>query len=370
MRATVLQNHLEKSLSAITRIISAKAQLPILGNVLIVAKKGEITLTATNLNESITLTMPTKVEEEGQITVPGKLLAEFVHLLPNKPVEIMVKNQSIHVSCENAQAEFAGIAATEFPHVPTYSGTPTVNLSIPLLDTIVSHVGFAASRGESRPHLTGLFMKFGQSDIEVVATDGFRLSLLRLPFKTKTPPEPLLLPARTIEELARLAKDFSSTKDAEVALEVLAEQNQVIFQFGNITFSSRIIEGKFPDYQKVIPQEAETTAGVSRDELLNGVKLASVFSRDSLSVITLAAGIDNVMLTSDAKELGNDKVTVEATIDGDPQEVAFNPRFLLELLQNIPTEQVNVELSGALSPVVFKKDDGDDFLHVIMPVRT
>lgn len=370
MDVTILQSNLQKSLNAISRVISQKVQLPILSNVLITAKKGEVVLSATNLNESISITLPTKVDREGSITIPGKLFAEFVHLLGNKPVHIVQKQDRVMVTCENAQAEFAGILASEFPKVPVFEEPATFSLPIAFTETIVSRVCFAASKDDSRPHLTGVYLKLADGAIEVVATDGFRLSRISTTFKPNVVPEPLLMPAKTIEELAKLAKDFAMTQKDTIATRVLDSQNQVLFRFGAITFSSRLIEGKFPDYEKVIPRESTTELTIEREALLQAVKLASVFSRDSMAVIKLAVGIDGIMVSSDAKEIGNDEITVSADIEGDPQEVAFNPRFLLEFLQNSTIDELTIQFSGPLNPVVFSKPGDNTFIHVIMPVRT
>lgn len=370
MEVTILQAHLEKAVLAISRIISQKVQLPILSNVLLTATSGELTLSATNLNESITLSVPAKVSQEGQLTVPGKLFAEFVHLLPQQPVTLTAKGQALHVVCENAQADFAGISAAEFPRLPVADSAQTASLPLALLEQVVSLISFAASKDESRPHLTGVLVTIEEETITFVATDGFRLSLVTKPFKGVKEKHTILLPAKTLEEVVRLAKDFSQTKDVAIALTLIPDQNQAIMRFGNIEFSSRIIEGKFPDYEKVIPQDTETTVTLGKDDLLQSVRLASVFSRDSMSVIKMAIGLDAVTLTSDAKEIGNDIVKVAAGIEGEPQETAFNPRFLLELLQNVPAPDVTIQMAGSLSAVVFKITGDDSFLHIIMPVRT
>lgn len=370
MTTTVLQNNLEKSVAGISRIITQKQQLPILSNILLSASKGELTLGATNLNESIRLSLPAKVEDVGDITIPGKLFAEFIHLLPAKPVSLSTTNQLLHVACENAQADFAGIAAAEFPKLPQVEGDPLVKIPLKMLEEMVSLVSFAASKDESRFHLTGILVKIGGNMLELVATDGFRLSLAQKPFKSSLTDQTFLLPAKTLEEIIRLAKDFVGQGEDTIALHTLADQNQVLFHFGAIDFASRLIEGNFPDYQRVIPKESTTTISIAKDSLLNAVRLASVFSRDSMAVIKMDVGVDSVTLRSDAKEIGNDVVKIDAEVEGEGEEIAFNPRYLLDILQTLQVETIKIELSGPLNPAVFRKEPEEEYLHVIMPVRT
>lgn len=369
MQTTILKDHLEKCVVSLSRIITQKAQLPILANILFEAKKGEITLSATNLSESITVTIPAKVEEEGTLSVPGRTFSEFVHLLPAKPLSISSKNQILVVECENVKADFNGISASEFPKLPQFTEA-TIAVSKETLGRLVSQVSFAASKDEGRPVLTGALLRLRSGEVTLVATDGFRLSLAQSPFKGQSQEHEMLIPAKTLEEIVRITKDFSQKQDEEVAISLLKEQNQIVFRFGPIDFSTRLLEGQYPDWQRVIPSELTTKVTIDQKDFLNAVRLASVFSRDSLSVIKFDVTPDGIVLASDAKEIGNDVIRVAAEVEGDGGEIAFNPRFLLEFLQTIEADQVQFEMSGPLAPAVFRRDKDQDFLHVIMPVRT
>lgn len=370
MNTTILKDHLEKSVSALSRIISQKAQLPILSNIVLEAKKGEVTLSATNLNESLKVTLPAKVEEEGAITVPGKMFTEFIHLLPQKPIVLTTKNQTLTVVCENVKADFNGISAQEFPTLPIFTTPELFTLPKQTLAAIVSHVTFAASKDEGRPVLTGALLKIADNTISLVATDGFRLSLAQESYKSGTSDQQILLPAKTLEELVKITQDFAKDKNDAVAVSLLQDQNQLVFRFGPIDFSCRLLEGQFPDYQKVIPSELHTKVAVDREDLLSAARLASVFSRDGLSVIKVDVTAEGLVLASDAKEIGNDVIRIPAEVEGEGGEIAFNPRFLLEFLQTMGSQTIQFEMSGPLSPALFRTDDAKDFLHVIMPVRT
>lgn len=369
MNVTILKDHLEKSVTTLSRIISQKAQLPILSNILLEATKGEITLSATNLNESIRIALPAKVEEEGTLSVPGKTFSEFVHLLPQKPITLTTKNQTLTVVCEHVKADFNGIAAQEFPKLPVFTET-SFSLANTTIAELVSLVSFAASKDEGRPVLTGALLRITDNTIMLVATDGFRLSLAKSVFKEGGKEQQVLLPAKTLEEIVRITKDFAQKTDDVVLVSLLEEQNQLVFRIGPIDFSTRLLEGQYPDWQRVIPNELGTRVVLAREDFLNAVRLASVFSRDSLSVIKIDVTADGLVLASDAKEIGNDVIRLDAEVEGEGGEIAFNPRFLLEFLQTLPSDSVQFEMSGPLAPAVFRKDDKDTFLHVIMPVRT
>lgn len=369
MNVTILKGHLEKSVTTLSRIISQKAQLPILSNILLEATKGEIALSATNLNESIRIALPAKVEEEGTLSVPGRTFSEFVHLLPQKPITLTTKNQTVAVVCENVKADFNGIAAQEFPKLPLFE-TATFSLANNVIAELVSLVSFAASKDEGRPILTGALLKIAEGSVMLVATDGFRLSLAKSPFKSDGKEQQILVPAKTLEEIVRITKDFAQKTDDAVLVSLLGEQNQLVFRIGPIDFSTRLLEGQYPDWQRVIPNDLNTRVVSSREDFLNAVRLASVFSRDSLSVIKIDVTADGLVLASDAKEIGNDIIKLAAEVEGEGGAIAFNPRFLLEFLQTIPSESIQFEMSGPLAPAVFRKDDKDTFLHVIMPVRT
>ncbi len=370
MEVTILQDKLEKSVASLSRIITQKAQLPILSNIFFSAKEGELVLATTNLNESIKITTPAKVTQEGQITVPGKLFAEFIHLLPNKPVLLSLRGQILHASCENIEADFSTIPATEYPNLPQFTEPSLFTLSVEVIKKLTMHVTFAASKDEGRPVLTGSLLKINDEGLLLVATDGFRLSLAKEKLNIGKSEQTLLIPAKALEEFVRLASDFLKEKEAMIQVAILPQQNQVITKFGNIEFSFRLLEGTFPDYEKVIPKETTTSVVADREDLLGAVRLTSVFSRDGLSVVKMNVTTDGVILSSDAKEIGSDVIKIDAQVEGEGGEIAFNPRFLLELLQSIDTKEINIAMSGPLSPAIFYKQPQDGFLHVIMPVRT
>ena len=373
MRVKLPQETLVKSLSTVARFVSPKPSLPVLGNILLSVEEGKLKLSATNLQMGINFWLPAKIQEEGEITVPAKILLEFVSSLPPQEISLALEDKILHLSCGSFEANINGIDPEEFPSLVKIEGEPTLTLSASDFASSLTPVCFAASLEEGRPVLTGVLTEIEKEKISFVATDGYRLSWKKMEIDNSSLKKKieLLVPAKVLEEIIRIIHE---TKEEKVKIFVLEKQNQIVFSFEKIQVSSRLIEGSFPDYQKVIPKESKTEVEVEVEELTQAVKVASIFARNSANIIKISCDPKvGLQLSANTKEVGDNVSKVEAKIKGEPLEIAFNSRFVLDLLNNISSEMLLLEFSGNLAPGVFrllsKKGVDKSFLHLIMPVR-
>ncbi len=368
MKLTILQENLNKGLSIVGKFVKSKPQLPILENILFSAEKGSLKLSATNLETGINLRLPAKVEQEGKITIPARIIVDFISSLPADKVLFELNKDKLSVSCRNYKASFNGISATEYPAVPSIEtlkeGFEKVSLEAKKLIKAIEQVAFTASQDESRPILTGVKMNFGES-IGLASTDGYRLSLKTINLKTKQKDEKLIIPALALMELVRVYLQGEEKEE----IEMVKDDNQIIFAVKGAEIITRLLEGEYPDFEKIIPQDCETKIVLDREELQQAVKTASILAKDSANIVKFKIIENKLEIEADAPEVGENKTSLEIKKEGENCEIAFNYRFLQEYLGILDSKEIQIELSGPLKPGVFKPAGKNSFLHIIMPVR-
>jgi len=369
MKVQILQENLNKGLTIASRSISSKAQLPILGNVLIKTDKNRLQISATNLETGITLWLGAKVEEEGEITIPAKVFSEVIASLPAGKIDLSEKENILNLSSDGYKASFNGISASEFPKLPTYSSDNLISLPSEKILEAINQVAFAAATDEGRPVLTGVLFKLQGKELSLVATDGYRLSLKTVELENTVKEElSLLLPAKTLLEVGRIiGEESGETKIIQMGF--TKDQNQVVFVFPESTLFSRVIEGEFPDYTKIIPQGATTKAQIDKESFNKAVKVVSIFARDSSNIIKLKLAKNLLEMSANSPQVGENINSIEQKLEGEESEIAFNFRFLLGFLSAISSPEVSLETTGPLNPGVFKGVGDNSFLHIIMPVR-
>ena len=368
MNAVVLHENLNKALAVASRVVATKAQVAILGNVLLREKDGAMEVVATNLEMGVRLVVPGKIEKGFEITVPARQLAEFVSGVPKGQIEMEVSEGRLSVRSASFKAGLSGISASEFPVVASVSGEETIILKKKEFVEAMEKVVFAAASDEGRPVLTGVMIEAGEKVVVMVATDGYRLSkavIEREKPKNDKKNFKMLVPARAVGELLRLCSENGTENDVEAWL--TPEASQVVFGLGGVELVSRLIEGNFPDYQKIIPKGGETSVEIDREELIRAVKLASIFARDSANIVKLSFEGGKAKISASSPQMGVNEGEVEIEKTGGDMEIAFNDRYLLELLNNLTTASVSMRLDGPLSPAGFY--EGEEFLHIITPVR-
>lgn len=366
MQFSCLQENINKGLSVVSRFVSNKPQLPVLANILLSAKKGELVLGATNLEAGITYRLGAKIEEEGEITLPAKTLTEFINQLPADKIEFSLAENNLKISCQKFQATISGLPAAEFPPLPVSSGGQSLSFKKEEISLPIFQASFAASQDESRPVLSGVKIFGGEKGLTLVATDGFRLSVISLPKKTAPSPFDFILPSRTLVEVVRI---LGEEENGEFGLEIAKETNQAIFSLNKADVVCRLLEGQFPNFEKIIPDSFTTRAVFSKEEFLAAIKTTAIFAREAANVIKFQITNSKFQISANAPQVGENTVEIEAKIEGEGGEIAFNARFLQDLLGVVSGGEIIFEMTGPLSPGVFKLVGDDSFLHLIMPVR-
>lgn len=382
MRITCQQDHLSRGLAIVSRAVGGRTTLPVLNNVLLASDGDRLKLAATNLEIGITTWVPGRVEAEGQLTVPARLLTDFVNSLPGgQTVELdgNTRSHSLHLKSARYTANVKGIDAEEFPPIPSAEDRPTIKLGAALLKEMIGQVAFSAARDESRPVLAGVNLKVDESKLLMAAADGFRLSVREAELERGLPEKlDIIVPARALTELARLLGD--SEEDVEVT--VTANRSQILFRVrteaGDVNLVSRLLEGQFPDLQRVIPKAHTTKVTVKRAELVTATKIASLFARDSANVVRLeiAPGAEGgltpgkITLSANAAEVGDNHGELDATVDGEETYISFSSEFLADVLGVLPSDEIAIEMTGPLSPAIVRGLGVADYTHVIMPMHT
>jgi len=340
---------------------------------LLATDQSRLKLSATNLEMGVNCWIGAKVEEEGTTTIPARLLSDFVNSLPPEPItmELNVRSQTLSLRCARYEANIKGIDAQEFPLILTLSEDNTINLDVATLRHMIELVAFSAATDESRPVLTGVLANLSESTLTMAAADGFRLSVARASLDKGMPqPITVIVPARALQELARI----SAEEQEPIQMTISPNRNQVFFHMTDIDLVSQLVEGTFPDYAAIIPKARNTHTVINTAEFLKAVQIASFFSRDSNIVKLLIetpneSGSGQLTISGTSAELGDNVSQLDATVEGESIKIAFNAKYLIDVLGVIDAAQVSLETTGSSSPGVIKPVGAEDFVHVIMPMH-
>jgi len=375
MKVTVLQENLARGLSIVSRAVSPRSTLPVLSNILIASDEGRLRLSATNLELGITCWIAARIDEEGSTTVPARTFSDLVNTLPGDQVQLAldVKTQNLHIKGGSSNNDVKCIDAQEFPPLPTPEMEGAVPLNVVDFKEMIHQVAFAASTDEARPVLMGVLMNVEKDNVTMVAADGFRLSVRKAQLSQPAPhPLNVIIPARALNELARVAGD----SEEPIYMVVPKNRGQVIFRVKDVEVVSQLIDGTFPDYQQIIPRNYKSRTLVSTAALLKACKQAEIFAREGSNVARFDIKQSNgemqpseVEISATSEETGKNETIVEATVDGSGVLIAFNVKFLREVLEVIKSPNVALETSAANAPGVIKPVGDDNFLHVIMPMH-
>ncbi len=374
MKVSVLQENLAHGLSIVSRAVSPRSTLPVLGNILIATDEGRLRLSATNLELGITCWIGAKIEEEGSTTVPARTFTDLVSTLPPDRVmmDLSIRTQTMHVRCGTSNTDLKCIDAQEFPPMPVPDLDGGIHINVAEIKEMIQQVVFAASADEARPILTGVLLTVDGNQITLAAADGFRLSVRSA--ELPSPAERSLqavIPARALSELARISTDGKET----ITMVLPPRSGRVIFRAKDAELASQLIEGTFPDYQQIIPRSYQTRTVLSTASFLKACKQAEIFAREGslIARISITPGGElqpgTVEISGQSEETGSNQTMVDASIEGPPILIAFNVRFLREVLDVIKTPNVALETSVDTSPGVIRPVGDHKFLHVIMPMH-
>lgn len=371
MKLSLLQENLNLALASVSRFVSLKSQLPILSHILFSSDSGRLKLSATNLEIGINYWLGAKIEEEGTFTIPAKEITEFISYLPSGKIDLSLNSQSLlEIVSPKVQSTFTTSVPADFPALPTLDEKTAIELDLKVLSETISQVAFAAAVDDSRPVLTAVLCRFTSDSLNLVATDGFRLSLkeIKLVNPIKLPENKdsltLLIPSRSLQEVSKLAKSAPKLK-----LGLSSDAHQLVFVLEDLELVSRLIEGDFPDYMRIVPPAYSTKISLDKNEFSQAVKIASVFARESANVIKVSVKTSSIEVSANAVQVGQNKASVDAKIEGEPLEIAFNYKFISDYLSICQGDEVIIELNEPLTPGLFHDSKDPHFTHIIMPVR-
>lgn len=365
MDIKLLQENLVHALTKITRVVPTRPQLPILQNIRLDASKEGLNITGTNMETTETVWVGGKIEKEGSLCVSARTFFEFVSSLPPDTVHLSTKEESLYVSCGGYEAELPIVAATEFPQGAQVAPKDAGNTDKALFIDALSHVLFAAAMDEGRPILTGVRVVEADGQTVFIATDGYRMSMRKVAMPIKNFAS-VVVPARALQEVTKLCQEDKEEKTVRVGL---FSQNQASFTVGDTTLTTRLIEGEYPNVERIIPKSFTTRALIEKAPFLRAVRSAAIFARDNANIIRITLDKQKITVSANAAQVGKNSVELTAKIDGDGGEIAFNSRFLIDFLSNYPEEEFLFEMTGSLNSGVFKPVKEENFLHIIMPVR-
>ncbi len=366
MKVSIPQETLLESLKIVSRAVSGQATLPVLGNILIKAEGKKVYFAATNLEVSITTSAEANVKNEGAITVPAKILTAYTSLLgKNDEVELSVASGTdLSIKSKSSKTKMKGIAADEFPEIARVESGARLELKSEDFKSAIDQVAFSAQENSSRPIISGVFVRATGTELRLAATDSYRLSEKVLTLESEAKTTTCVIPVRAVLEADRL----SGSADK---VQITISDNQAMFTLGGTELTTRLIEGQFPDYQQIIPKKSATQVVVARDEFELAVRRVSIFAKENNQHMKVELQNDGSMIVyTDATEIGEERTTIPVKIEGEANIIALNADYVLDVLGALNNEkEIRIELDGKLSPAVVKSMKGDEFIHLIMPLK-
>lgn len=375
MKVSVLQENLAKGLSIVNKAIESRPTMPVLGNVLVQTEDSRLKLAAINMSLGLGITcwIGASVDRSGAITLPAKTFADLVSNLSPERVDLDLDaaTQTVHLKCGGTKSNIKGIDADEFPPVQEDAGGD-VAIKGKILREMINQTVFAAATEDNRPILTGIFMQFSGNVLTLAAADGYRLAVRTTELEQEFNPKlEMVVPAKALSEVARIITD----DDEDVLITLPNERDLILFSTSNVIVSSQLLEGKFPDFTAIIPRNYNTATVMYTSDLLRACQRAEIFARDSAYSGRLAVTPPRapgepgeVLITGKSAERGDNEGLVDASVEGEPLDISFNIKYLIDVLRVIPDERVVLQSNGSANPGVLRPENRDDFIHVIMPM--
>jgi DNA polymerase III subunit beta len=366
LKTTILSSNLKNSLSFVHHAISSRNPLPILSNFLIEAKEGNVYISGTDLEIGMKVKIPAKVDEEGETTVSAKTFLDLISNINQEKVTLEQKDNTLFLTGEKLKTSFPTFNASDFPKLYESKGEKVAEFKREDFDKEIQRVVFASAGDIGRPALSGVLIRNSSKGLVMVATDGYRLSIKQGLSEDSVKGEGdvnLLIPSRVIKEVLGI-------KEADkIELFISKESNQALFEGGDTIVVGRLIDAEYPDYQKIIPDEFSTRIVFDKSEAQSAVRACSVFAREAANIVKMSVEKDKLVFSASASSVGENEIEVSGKSDGEENEIAFNARYLLELLSVLDEDSIVFEMNGPLNPGVFKLEKDKSYLHLIMPIR-
>ncbi len=376
MKIEVLKENLRNGLGITERVVGKNISLPILQNVLLYTDGNFLSITSTDLEIAIKLWMLVKIINKGKVVVPAKFLSSVVASLPNEKITMEADGQALRIACKGFTTQLQGYNAEEFPLVPEFTNSQSIEVDGQKIYQGLVGVIDIASPSQSRPEISGVYFSFFKDSIKIVATDSFRLAekiiKLQTPLKNAKEQEyTFILPQKSARELLHILENSTGT------LKMYFSPNQILFELPfkevehpQIQVTSRLIEGEYPHYQDIIPTKFKTQVGVARDEFLNQIKTASLFSGKVNEVkISLNKEKQEIEISAKSPDLGQSSSVLPAKIEGDSLAVSFNYKYLMDGIVNIKSSELLFDVSKEEGPCILRPVGDASYLYVVMPIK-
>lgn len=361
MRFKTEKSNLLNGIQTVQNIITTKAALPILSNILIETQQDKLRLTATDLDVGITCVISVDIQESGAITLPAKRFGDIIKELPEEGVEISArKNNLVTIHTEPCEFKIMGLGREEFPKLPEFQNKEAIKLDQAILKEMLGLTSFAVSFDETRYILNGILFKINKNSLVLVATDGKRLAMVERKLNQAIDKEiQMIVPIKTIQELNRNLKE-------EGELSVVLGNNQALFDLDGVTIISRLIEGEFPDYRQVIPPASENKMRVNREPFLLGVRRAALLSTPDYQAVKLEVFKNKLVVSKSTPDVGESREEIPVEYKGKELIIGFNPTYLMDVLKNLPNEAIELELTDSEKPGVIRIDG---YIYIVLPMR-
>ncbi|PIR93752.1 DNA polymerase III subunit beta [Candidatus Falkowbacteria bacterium CG10_big_fil_rev_8_21_14_0_10_39_11] len=374
MKITCTQENLSHGLSITGHLANKNVNLPILNNVLIEAKDESVKFSTTNLEIGISCIVRGKVETDGVYTVDSKLLADYVGLLPSEAVQIaLIKDDYLNVKCKNNNTRIKGIAADDFPVIPEIEKNNPHQIKIADFKQAISQVIFAVANSETRPEISGVFISINGEPgrLTMVGTDSYRLAEKKVATSGNTDKKELIIPVKTLQEVLRILNSLKDGGDTPENIDIYVSDNQILFVVDSIEIISRLVEGQYPDYKQIIPNEAKTKTIINTQELTKVIKTTSLFSKTGIFDINLEFLPENksVVVSSNNIQLGESVSEIDIKFEGEKNNTTLNFRFLLDVLNAVSSSEISFDVIDSAIPCLIRPEGDDSYLYIIMPIK-
>ena len=366
MRLTCSQKDLADALNITNKAVGINVTLPVLNNVLAKAEGKKMFFTATNLEIAISYWIDADIKNEGEITIPSKLLTNYINYLKDEEIDLSVEEgESVLIKTSDSKSKIKGIPASEFPSIPVVEKEAGFSVVAEDLSLAINQVALAAALSTTRPILTGVYFGVLKDELKMVATDSYRLAEKTLKPKNVTGDISCIVPVKTILELGAI---LSSVKNKD-EIEVTVSKNQILFSINKVKITSRLIEGQFPDYQQVIPKTTKTKILLNASDLSLVLKRINLFAKENNNKVLIKANQKGVAITTDTTQYGVGEVEIKTKVEGENNEIALNSQFILDVLNNVGTDEVMIELGESVNPAILRPSGKEDYTHIIMPLK-
>lgn len=366
MNIKCTQENLDRGLMVVNHVASKNTNLPILNNVMISAKDGALTLVATNLEIGVVANVRAKIDEEGSFTVPASVISNCIGLISGENIGLNLKGKELEIKSGKQQTKIKGEGAAEYPIIPQVEKSAEFKIDGEKLVQSFSQVSSSASMDDTRPEISGILMHFCGHDLVLAATDSYRLAEKKIQLISGQEEKKVIVPQRTVQELIRICGTYPTEE-----IIIYTNDNQVLFDMGDVKLSSRLIEGEYPDYRQIIPKDFNTEAKAKKEEIIKVIKGASLFSKSGINDVNLNFLKDRGEISVSAlnAQLGENTASVRSDVRGQDNEIVFNHKYLLDGLTNIDTEDVIIKIIDKSNPGMFLPEGKDDFVYIIMPIK-